>query len=257
MRCVHVRTEPERGQPGRIFGERPGVHALGPAAPPFPGSPITAGRLRWTAAGMLEAEAQFRKIIGYQHLAALAIAVERDLAAQHSLTATPALSPRPTTTTTAPAATLATAPDHRTATAKLHGERDNPRRRRRQPQCAAREVGLRARAGRRSERSAPSPCALRPPRGSDQDGVRALAGDGQHTGTVGAAPDLVRARLPLRRPCGLAAVALSAAAAAAARGCAVVERSRRSGPSGSAPAALLPSRAPRSVLGSSARRHGP
>jgi hypothetical protein len=26
--------------------------------------------LRWTAAGMLEAERQFRKIIGYQHLAA-------------------------------------------------------------------------------------------------------------------------------------------------------------------------------------------
>ena len=37
--------------------------------------------LRWTAAGMLEAERQFRKIIGYQHLAALALAVERDLAA--------------------------------------------------------------------------------------------------------------------------------------------------------------------------------
>ena len=32
--------------------------------------------LRWTAAGMLEAERQFRKIIGYTHLAALALAVE-------------------------------------------------------------------------------------------------------------------------------------------------------------------------------------
>ncbi len=32
--------------------------------------------LRWTAAGMLEAEAQFRKIIGYQHLAVLAVAIE-------------------------------------------------------------------------------------------------------------------------------------------------------------------------------------
>ena len=35
--------------------------------------------LRWTAAGMLEAEPQFRKIIGYTDLAKLAIAVERDL----------------------------------------------------------------------------------------------------------------------------------------------------------------------------------
>jgi putative transposase len=36
--------------------------------------------LRWTAAGMLEAETQFRKIIGYSDLANLALAVERDLA---------------------------------------------------------------------------------------------------------------------------------------------------------------------------------
>jgi transposase-like protein len=35
--------------------------------------------LRWTAAGMLEAERQFRKIIGYRELAKLALAVERDL----------------------------------------------------------------------------------------------------------------------------------------------------------------------------------
>ena len=35
--------------------------------------------LRWTAAGMLEAEQQFRKVIGYRDLAKLAIAVERDL----------------------------------------------------------------------------------------------------------------------------------------------------------------------------------
>jgi len=34
--------------------------------------------LRWTAAGMLEAERQFRKIIGYRDLATLAIAIERD-----------------------------------------------------------------------------------------------------------------------------------------------------------------------------------
>ena len=34
--------------------------------------------LRWTAAGMLEAERQFRKIIGYRDLATLLIAIERD-----------------------------------------------------------------------------------------------------------------------------------------------------------------------------------
>ena len=57
--------------------------------------------LRWTAAGMLEAEQQFRKIIGYADLASLAVAVERDLTASRS----PATSP----TTTEPAATLVTA----------------------------------------------------------------------------------------------------------------------------------------------------
>ena len=35
--------------------------------------------LRWTAAGMLEAERQFRKIIGYRDLAKLALAIERGL----------------------------------------------------------------------------------------------------------------------------------------------------------------------------------
>ena len=34
--------------------------------------------LRSTAAGMLEAERQFRKIIGYRDLAALVVAIERD-----------------------------------------------------------------------------------------------------------------------------------------------------------------------------------
>ena len=37
--------------------------------------------LRWTAAGMLEAERQFRRIIGYRDLATLALAIERDLSA--------------------------------------------------------------------------------------------------------------------------------------------------------------------------------
>ncbi len=41
-------------------------------------------RKRWTAAGMLEAEQQFRRIIGYRDLATLAIAIER-----HAPTTTP------------------------------------------------------------------------------------------------------------------------------------------------------------------------
>ena len=36
--------------------------------------------LRWTAAGMLEAERQFRGIIGYRDLAELVVAIEHDLA---------------------------------------------------------------------------------------------------------------------------------------------------------------------------------
>ncbi len=36
--------------------------------------------LRWTAAGMLEAERQFRRIIGYRDLATLVVAIERGLA---------------------------------------------------------------------------------------------------------------------------------------------------------------------------------
>jgi putative transposase len=44
--------------------------------------------LRWTAAGMLEAERQFRRIIGYQQLAALAVAVEHDLTSHTTTTPT-------------------------------------------------------------------------------------------------------------------------------------------------------------------------
>jgi putative transposase len=40
--------------------------------------------LRWTAAGMLEAETQFRKVVGYSDLAKLALAVERDLATRRA-----------------------------------------------------------------------------------------------------------------------------------------------------------------------------
>ena len=35
--------------------------------------------LRWTAAGMLEAETRFRKLPGYRGLAHIAIAIEHDL----------------------------------------------------------------------------------------------------------------------------------------------------------------------------------
>ena len=41
-------------------------------------------RKRWTAAGMLVAEQQFRRIIGYRDLAKLVIAIER-----HALTVAP------------------------------------------------------------------------------------------------------------------------------------------------------------------------
>jgi putative transposase len=44
--------------------------------------------LRWTAAGMLEAEKQFRKVIGYTQLPALAIAIERRLHLQRHTPAT-------------------------------------------------------------------------------------------------------------------------------------------------------------------------
>lgn len=54
--------------------------------------------LRWTAAGMLEAEQQFRRVIGYRDLAKVAVAVECDLAAKNV--------PSPTATK---AATLVTA----------------------------------------------------------------------------------------------------------------------------------------------------
>ena len=38
--------------------------------------------LRWTAAGMLEAEHQFRRIIGHTDIAKLAVAIERDITAR-------------------------------------------------------------------------------------------------------------------------------------------------------------------------------
>jgi putative transposase len=54
-------------------------------------------RKRWTAAGMLVAEQQFRRIIGYRDLAKLIIAIERRHATQRSDSTTP-----PTLSTAAP-----------------------------------------------------------------------------------------------------------------------------------------------------------
>jgi putative transposase len=45
--------------------------------------------LRWTAAGMLEAEHQFGRVIGYPRLSALTVAIERDIA-RHTAIDTPA-----------------------------------------------------------------------------------------------------------------------------------------------------------------------
>jgi putative transposase len=53
--------------------------------------------LRWTAAGMLEAERQFRRIIGYRDLAKLAVAVEREVTL-----------PQPTAVTSEPIASVVT-----------------------------------------------------------------------------------------------------------------------------------------------------
>jgi putative transposase len=58
-------------------------------------------RPRWTAAGMLEAERQFRKIIGYSDPAKLVAAVERDVAAERAAD-TPTTSSHTTTATAAP-----------------------------------------------------------------------------------------------------------------------------------------------------------
>jgi putative transposase len=57
--------------------------------------------LRWTAAGMLEAEGQFRKVIGYPDLAKLAVAVERDVSARRAAD-TPTSTVHTTSATAAP-----------------------------------------------------------------------------------------------------------------------------------------------------------
>jgi putative transposase len=63
--------------------------------------------LRWTAAGMLQAQDQFRKIIGYTDLAKLAVAVERDVAAKR---AADTITPRSHTTVATAAPEVAATP---------------------------------------------------------------------------------------------------------------------------------------------------
>ena len=82
--------------------------------------------LRWTAAGMREAEAQFRRIIGHPDLAKLAVTVERDVAAKRAAD-TPAKTAHTPTATAAPEVAASPARDnftHRIAVAKFHGDRD-------------------------------------------------------------------------------------------------------------------------------------
>jgi hypothetical protein len=70
--------------------------------------------LRWTAAGMLEAEQQFRRVIGYRDLAKLAVAIEQDLTTKNIPSSTPRTPLR------------SSPPDHhtRTVVAKFHDNRD-------------------------------------------------------------------------------------------------------------------------------------
>ncbi len=73
-------------------------------------SPRPAGaEIAWLLRSADSPERQFRKIIGYKHLAALALAVERDVAAGRAATNRSITPPTTTTTTTEPAATLAAA----------------------------------------------------------------------------------------------------------------------------------------------------
>ena len=72
--------------------------------------------LRWTAAGMLEAETRFRKVEGYRGLANLAVAIERDLTRRRNASP-PAAHRQPHCVTMNPGL----------PSPKFHDGRDNPR----------------------------------------------------------------------------------------------------------------------------------
>ena len=76
--------------------------------------------LRWTAAGMLEAERQFRSVIGYRRPREARVAIERDFNRRHPADTTP---PHPRCRPRSP---LRSQPPstHRAATTKFHGDRD-------------------------------------------------------------------------------------------------------------------------------------
>jgi hypothetical protein len=75
---THVNTKPSLNGSGRDHQHsRSGESSF-----------FTPQGLRWTAAGMLEAERQFRRIIGYRDLATLAVAIERDLNRRRAAQAT-------------------------------------------------------------------------------------------------------------------------------------------------------------------------
>jgi hypothetical protein len=86
--------------------------------------------LRWTAAGMLEAEQQFRKIIGFSDLAELAIAVERDVAAKRAAAFTSPSLNAASTRRRRPPLPPSEIIHSRTAVTNFHGERDILRARR-------------------------------------------------------------------------------------------------------------------------------
>ncbi len=76
--------------------------------------------LRWTAAGMLEAETQFRKVVGYSDLAKLALAVEA--------TSPPSARPFTPRARRTPASPSPCNHHTRSPPRNFHGERDNLRR---------------------------------------------------------------------------------------------------------------------------------
>jgi hypothetical protein len=123
--------------------------------------------LRWTAAGMLEAERQFRKIIGHTDLAKLAVAVECDLIAQD--VASP----------TADEPLRSSLPDGHTGTvaAKFHDDRDSSSRSK-----ASRTRYSRPSFSRQQSRQAPH----RPPDIVVEAHQAVLAGPRSH----GSTPDL-------------------------------------------------------------------